>query len=168
MVGTLESTKYYANLVSPLPDERESEELDDVTERLVAKAPQMFLGPATELLERKEALRRAVDGGGASGMEMACVERLRQTVTETRVGAFRGALTGEPPADVEPMKVTLKPGERAVRAKPRVYPPERAKWLATHMDRLVEVNMVYRNPQAIYGSAVMARPKRQGQFPIGV
>ena len=51
---------------------------------------------------------------------------------------------------------TLKPGERAVRAKLRVYPPKRAKWLATHMDRLEEANTAYRNPQAVYGSAVMA------------
>ena len=62
------------------------------------------------------------------------------------------------------MKVTLKPGERAARAKPRVYPPVRAKWLATHMDRLVEANTAYRNPQAVYGSAVMAVPKGKDNF----
>ncbi|CAM9536088.1 unnamed protein product, partial [Hapterophycus canaliculatus] len=49
-------------------------------------------------------------------------ERLRGIVGR-RFSGFRRALRGDPPARVEPMRVQLKPGASAVKAKPRRYEP---------------------------------------------
>ena len=75
--------------------------------------------------------------------------------------AFRRALTGETPARVAPIRVTLKQGAdlTKVKSKPRVYPPEKSAWLKEHSELLCETGMVYPNPQAIYGSVTMAFAK---------
>ena len=143
---------------------QEEDQTDEVTDELVAKGPQMFMEPAEEMQERGKALAQAVEDAARNGLPPECVEKLRELVMRTYDRAFRRALVGEPPANVEPMQVKLKPGAQAVRAKPRVYPPHKAAWLAKHMEHLVEAGMVYRNNQAVYGSVAMAIPKGNNNF----
>ncbi|CAM9521432.1 unnamed protein product, partial [Hapterophycus canaliculatus] len=54
----------------------------------------------------------------AAGLGVSKSERLRGTLGG-RFNAFCRALRGDPPARVEPMRVQLKPGVSAVKAKPR-------------------------------------------------
>ena len=63
------------------------------------------------------------------------------------------------------MRVTLTQGAdpSQVKAKPRVYPPEKSAWLNAHFDMLGEIAMVYPNPQAICASVAMAFPKGPGK-----
>ena len=65
---------------------------------------------------------------------------------------------------MEPTKVTQKPDARAVRSKPRKYPPHKAAWVAEHMQKLERAGMVYQNNQAVYGSVAMAVPKGEDSF----
>ena len=142
----------------------EEEEQDEITTELVEQGPRMFMAGREELWARQEALWRAVDDAERSGLSPESAMKLRDIVLNTHADAFRRALVGEPPARVEPMQVTLKPGSTAVQAKPRVYPPTKAKWLATHMGHLTQTGMVYPNFQAIYGSVAMAIPKGENNF----
>ena len=63
------------------------------------------------------------------------------------------------------MRVTPKQGAdlSQVKAKPRVYPPEKSAWLKEHFELLFETRMVYPNPQAICASVAMAFPKGPGK-----
>ena len=142
----------------------EEEEQDEITTELVEQGPRMFMTGREELWARQEALWRAVDDAERSGLSPESAMKLRDIVLHTHAEAFRRALVGEPPERVEPMQVTLKPGSTAVQAKPRVYPPTKAKWLAKHMGHLTHTGMVYPNFQAIYGSVAMAIPKGDNNF----
>ena len=57
------------------------------------------------------------------------------------------------------MTVRLQPGARAVQAKPRASPPAKAAWPNENMANLQTAEIVFRNPQTIYGSVAMAFPK---------
>lgn len=71
---------------------------------------------------------------------------------------FRRTLVGEPPADVKSIRVTLKPGAQAVRSKPRVYAPQRAKLLVNYMVRLEAAGVTYCSNQAMCESVAIAIP----------
>ena len=74
--------------------------------------------------------------------------------------AFRRALRDDPPARVEPIRVTLKPGATAVKIKPRRYDPWKSSWLASCMGALLALGLVYRNLQAMWSSPAMAVLKK--------
>ena len=133
-------------------------ENDEVTNELVEQGPQMFMEQKEEVRTRKEALSLAVDAAEENGLPLECIRKLRRMVLHTHEEAFRSALVGELPARMDPMEVTLKPGSWGVRAKPRVYPPDKAKWLRTHMQHMVSAGMVYQDHQVVYSSAAMAIP----------
>ena len=59
------------------------------------------------------------------------MHKVKEIVLGQCFDAFRRALTGESPARVEPMRVTLKQGAdlSEVKAKPRRYPPDRSAYL---------------------------------------
>ena len=107
------------------------------------------------------ALRVAVEVGLPEG----CVAELEDILLGECFDAFRRALTSETPACVAPMQVTVKQGAdlTQVKAKPRVYPPEKSAWLKEHFELLCGTGMVYPNPQAICASVAMAFPKRSGK-----
>ena len=49
-----------------------------------------------------------------------------------------------------------------MRARPRVYSPQRTEWLTEHIRQLEASGMMYRNPQATCSSVVMAVPEGTG------
>ena len=107
------------------------------------------------------ALHVAVEVGLPEGL----VAELEEIMLGECFDAFWRALTGETPACVAPMRVTRKQGANLtqVKAKPRVYRPEKSAWLKEHFELLCETGMVYPNPQAICASVAMAFPKRSGK-----
>ena len=58
------------------------------------------------------------------------------------------------------MRVQLKPGTSAVKAKPRRYDPVKTSWLASFVAALLAFGFVSRNPQAVRSSPAMAVPKK--------
>ncbi|CAN0266889.1 unnamed protein product, partial [Ectocarpus sp. 4 AP-2014] len=84
------------------------------------RGPDMFMDSAEERGARDRALEDSVQQAEQSGLSADGTCRLRDILAR-RVGAFRRALRGDPPARVGPMRVQLKPGARAVKAKPRRY-----------------------------------------------
>ena len=58
------------------------------------------------------------------------------------------------------MRVQLKPGASAVKAKPRWYDPVKTSWLASCAAALLVFGLVFRNLQAVWSSPAMAVPKK--------
>ena len=138
---------------------------DKFCETLVSHGPAMFMEAGEEVAARREALVGALRVAVEVGLPEGCVAELEEIVLGECFDAFRRALTGETPARVAPMRVTLKQGAdlSQVKAKPRVYPPEKSAWLKEHFELLCETGMVYPNPQAICASVAMAFPKGPGK-----
>ena len=132
---------------------------DDVKLILLPQRPMVFRGSEEGMQDRMGVLETAVADAVDHGNPPACPKMLRDIVFRTKLDAFRRAFLDEPPACVKPMTVQLQPCARAVRAKPRASPPAKAAWLHGHMCHLETARMVFRNPQAIYGSVAMAIPK---------
>ncbi|CAM9930082.1 unnamed protein product, partial [Sphacelaria rigidula] len=86
-------------------------------------------------------LEEIVTNAVANGLTVSKAERSRG-ILYRHVNAFRRALRGDPPARVEPMRVTLKPGAAAVKANPRRYDPVKSSWLASCMVALVAFGLV--------------------------
>ena len=77
-----------------------------------------------------------------------------------RWNAFRRELRrGDLPARVEPLRVTLKPGTRPVKARRHVYNHIKTAWLAVCMTSLTALELVFFNMQAAWASEAMATPK---------
>ena len=112
-------------------------------ERLVERGPEMFMDPAEEESARKVALEESVTDAVARGLSVSKAERLRGILSR-RLNAFRRALRGDPPARVESMRVQLKPGASAVKAKPRRYDPVKTSWLASCVAALLAYGLVFR------------------------
>ena len=124
----------------------------------------MFQDSEVEMKDCVGALETAVNDTVDHGLPSECAKMLRDIVFRTHLDVFRRALLGDPAAPVEPITVRLQPGPRAVRAKPRASPPAKAALLHEHMANLETARMVFRNPQAIYGSVAMAIPKGSNSF----
>ena len=58
------------------------------------------------------------------------------------------------------MRVQLKPGASAVKAKPRRYDPVKTSRLATCVAALLPFGFVFRNLQAVWSSPAMAVTKQ--------
>ena len=142
-----------------LPDQAEEAAVKGT---LLQRTPQMFMPPTEEWTVREEALLKAVEEAAKQGMASHCVARLREMVMERHRGAFRRALTGNPPARVQPMVAKRKQGTGKVRARPKIYSPRKTEWLAKHFAQLEAAGMVFRNPQATFASVAMAVPKGDG------
>ena len=136
------------------------EEPDGAVERLVARGPDIDMDSEEELRARSEALEEAVLASAAAWLDESHVKRLRDVIGR-RWNAFRrGLRRGDPPARVDPLRVTLKSGARPVKAWPRVYNPVKTACLAACMASLAALGLVFLNMQAVWASAAMATPKK--------
>ena len=86
---------------------------------------------------------------------------------ESPLPRVRQALRGDPPARVEQLRVQLKPGASAVKAKPRRYDPVKTSWLASCVAALLAFELLFRNLQAVGSSPAMAVPKRDSVRLVG-
>ena len=90
----------------------------------LARLPQrsmMFHNADVEMQDSVGALETAVDDAVDHGLTPECAQMLRDIGFCTHFDLFRRAVSGDPPARVEPITVRLQPGARAMRAKPRAY-----------------------------------------------
>ncbi|MEP0580138.1 MAG: reverse transcriptase domain-containing protein [Marinobacter sp.] len=132
---------------------------DKAVEHLVDRGPDMFMDPEEERTARERALEDSVQQAEQSGLSVGGATRLREILAR-RVGAFRRALCGDPPAQVEPMRVQLKQQAKPVKATPRRYEPTKRDWLSKCIAALVFFGFVYHNIQAVWASPAMAVPKK--------
>ena len=58
---------------------------------------------------------------------------------------FRLVLGRDPPVNIAPLKVRLKPGGVPTQCKARRYPQEHRDFMAKHMKKLVEAGLCFRN-----------------------
>ena len=151
----------------------------------MARGPDIDISPEEELRARSEAVEGAVQAAAAAGLRDSHVERLHEVIGAVQTAAaaglqdshverlhevigrrwnvFHRALRrSNPPSRVEPLRVTLKPGARPVKARPRVYNPIKPACLATCMASLATLGLVFFNRQAVWASAAMATPKNGG------
>ena len=113
---------------------------DKFCETLVSHGPAMFMEAGEEVAARREALVGALRVAVKVELPEGCVAELEEIMMGECFDAFRRALTGETPARMAPMWVTLKQGAdlTQVKAKPRVYPPEKGALLKEHFELLCE------------------------------
>jgi hypothetical protein len=85
-------------------------------------------------------------------------------ILHRHLDTFRIKLGHDPPANVPPLRVTLKPGSTACTQKPRGMSPPAREWLRTFIATLVHYGLVRPNPQAVYSSCAFTQPKKLGGF----
>lgn len=100
---------------------------DEMTVYMVRTGPDMFLPTEDEAKQRVSALEQAMAEAAAEGLPPEGVEELRTLVLSTHLQALRRALSCDPPADVEPLRVHVPMGARAVRARPRPMDRDKAE-----------------------------------------
>ena len=134
---------------------------DEVVERMDSRGPDMGMKSEQEERKRAVVLAKAMEIVAANGLSAGGGVRLRE-ILDRHWNAFRRGLRGDPPACVEPLTVTFKPEAKMVKARGRVYSPIKIAWLATCIETLVVLGLVFRNLQAVWASAAMAAPKKGG------
>lgn len=65
----------------------------------------------------------------------------------------------DPPAEVEPMKIIIKPGAVPVKAKPRRYSTDQRNYMEIFMDRAEKFGFLKKNPNAKWISPALMVPK---------
>ncbi|GMF13375.1 unnamed protein product [Phytophthora lilii] len=99
--------------------------------------------------ERREEIRiillEQVDKSQRVGATAEFCEELK-TILMKLINVFRIIIGRDPPVDMPPMEVTLKPGAVPVRCKARRYSPVHRAFLKKHIDALISAGLCYRNP----------------------
>ena len=127
---------------------------------MVARGPDIDMSPEEELRARSEALEDAVQASAADELDVSHVERLGEVIGSSWKAFRLGLRRGDPSASVEPLRVTLKPEARPVKARPRVYNLIKTTWLAACMVSLAALGFVFLNMQAVWASAAVAALKK--------
>lgn len=97
--------------------------------------------------ELNEALEHMLSAAIAEGLPVAKMKEFEQLIYSYK-DVWRTHLAGDPPADVPPMKIKLKPTVEPVRTKLRRYPPVHRKFLEQRMKKLLKYKMQRRNARA--------------------
>ena len=121
--------------------------LDEFCKTLVSHSPAILMEAGEEVAARREALVGDLRVAVEVGLPEGCVADQEDILLES-LDAFWRALTNETPARVAPMRVRLKQGAdlTQVKAKPRVYPPEKSAWLKECFELLCETGILYPEP----------------------
>lgn len=123
------------------------------------RGPGTNMSPEEDTPTRFEALDNAVNASADAGLEEQHMQCLRQVVGRRWSAFRRGLRMGDPLARVEPLRVTLKPGARPVKGRPRVCNPIKAGWLSACIASLAALGFVVPNMRNSVGT-VMATPKK--------
>ena len=108
----------------------------------------------------QEAINEMLKRAKAQGLNNEQYRKLREVVEDDEFkDIWRVKLGADPPAKVPPMYVRLKPGATPYKAANRRYPPLHRKFMRERLQELVDLDMVYRNNQSRFGSAVHVVPK---------
>ncbi|GMF57946.1 unnamed protein product [Phytophthora fragariaefolia] len=99
------------------------------------------------------AVEKMIERAVAHGFPTYKVELLRTIVHAYDV--WRLEFRGDPAARVPPLEVRLRNGALPAKCKPRKYPPHIRQFLHEFNARLVELGLVYENPNSRWSSPVL-------------
>ncbi|KAE8983544.1 hypothetical protein PF011_g21139 [Phytophthora fragariae] len=94
-----------------------------------------------------KALQDSIQSVIASGCSPK-LERGPDQLLDRYRDVFRLVLGRDPPVDMPPLKVTLKPDSEPVRCKARRYPEEQRQFMRRHVEELVRSGLCYWNPHS--------------------
>ena len=121
---------------------------DDTVKQLVPRGPEMGMSQSRRSAStpppwaRQWRLRR----------KMVCRPGVRRGCAKSwdrHWKTFRLCLRGDPPARVEPLRATFKPGAKVVKAPGRAYSPIKTTWVTTCIGTLVALGLMFRDLQAV-------------------
>ena len=122
---------------------------------------------SVDLLEGDEELELAVQKAWKqareAGMPSGPHEKL-WAMLRRYMDVFRVSLGKDPPADVEPLRVTLRPGYEPCKARARRYKPEALEWMRGFVEDLEANGLIYPNPQSVWASPAMPVAKPGGGY----
>ena len=108
--------------------------------------------------EIDSAIKEMVQQATNNGMSKNGIVVLQQTLSEYR-DVFRIKLGLDPPANVPPLRIKLKPGTYPVRATQRRYAPAQRVFISNAIRKLEGVGAIYHNPHARWASPALAVAK---------
>ncbi|ETK73987.1 hypothetical protein L915_19137, partial [Phytophthora nicotianae] len=110
-----------------------------------------FLAPSSTDGEPQAAAERLIDVALNHRFPSHLEKQLRAIVRKYEI--WRLKLGDVPSANVEPVRIRLREGARAVKRKPWPYPPAARAFLREFNDKLVELGWVYET-QVVVGQAL--------------
>ena len=116
------------------------------------------LGPESDK-EWEIELTRQLSLASANGISTNGLKNLESIVRRYR-DIIRIRLNGGPPARVPPLELRLKPDAAPVRAKPRRYPPQKRKFLANYVGKLIELGFAKPAEKTEWVAAPLIVPKK--------
>ena len=112
------------------------------------------------------ALEDAVQSARKKGMPTEFVEILRALLMKFK-DIFRITLGRDPPVDMPPLKIHLKPGAVPVKCKARRYSLPQREFMQSHVDELEAAGYIYRNCRSRWASPPLIVKKYQVPDPEG-
>jgi hypothetical protein len=94
-----------------------------------------------------EVLMARVEEARALGATREYVDHLRKLLID-QVDVFRMRIGRDPPVNMPPMEIPLKPDATPVRCRARRYSPEHREFLRKHVAELLASGICFRNPQS--------------------
>lgn len=129
-------------MVQQTDEERNFEENEDLM-----CFPTSLTDDVTDREEIRQILMRKVDEAATLGASRAFVAQLKSILND-HIDVFRLTIGKDPPVDMPPMEVTLKPGAVPTRCRSRRYSEEQREFLREHVDELLAAGHCYRNPRS--------------------
>ena len=108
--------------------------------------------------EIQAALSAVLKRAKKEGMSELGLSQANSLLSEYR-GIMRIKLGADPPANVEPFRISLKAGATPFRSTQRRYAPPQRAFISSTIRSLAEAKAVYYNPQARWASPALAVPK---------
>ena len=107
--------------------------------------------------EVQEAIKAMLHRALEAGLPNEYMDELQNIVGKYDI--WRTKLGPDPPAQVPPMKLKLKPGAPIIQAANRRYPPMYREFMHKRLEELEAFGLVYRNNTSRFSSAVHVVPK---------
>jgi hypothetical protein len=143
-------------------EEIENEELQELeTLKFTLEFAQTKAEERTEVLDLLESKCREALVDGASATFVAGLRKVLKKYQDV----FRTVFRRDPPENVDPLVVRLKPDHVPVKCKARRYPQEHRVFMREHMESLVAAGLCYRNNRSRWCSLpLIVKKKEVGQF----
>jgi hypothetical protein len=100
----------------------------------------------------QEVLEKVILAAAEEGLSVTAIQQLRQAIQTELADAFRLKLTGDPPAKVKPIKVTVLPSVYSVKQGCRKYSKQDSEFMDILMRKLRRLNLVYENTETVVTS----------------
>ncbi|GMF41587.1 unnamed protein product [Phytophthora fragariaefolia] len=116
-----------------------------------------------------DSLTQLIDRAVANGLPSEHVDKLREII-EAHHDVWRESVGPDPPANVEPLRITLTADAVPYRSPPRKYAPLQAQFIRNYVKTLVASGLVRQNNASRWARAVVPvrKPGTQDQFRLTI